>query len=345
MYRLSEKQAQDIVDKMMLDIPYNINIMNEQGVIIGSGSTHRIGTIHPGAVEALATGQRIEVWQDGRLEQKGTNEPIVIDGQYIGVIGITGEPDEVRPFCNLVRTTVSLLIEQRSRLESLAHEASRKKAFLDTLLEYRGSSYPQKLRREASVYQLDLLLQTAVLYIHGLQLNEHTGRLLLLFPSFRIHEQQGSFVVMIQNQEELLPIMQRFLQDQPEAFIAAGRLDSSIANSYLQARDTMQILLALRLPSRTACYDDVQFLVRFSQAPLSPLSNAAARLEDTADLLDTLRSFIFHNGSIHDTALDLNIHRNTLQYRLKRIHTLTGKDPRHLLELIELTHGLLSMHF
>lgn len=37
MFELSEKQAQEIVDKMMMDIPYNINIMNGKGVIIGSG--------------------------------------------------------------------------------------------------------------------------------------------------------------------------------------------------------------------------------------------------------------------------------------------------------------------
>lgn len=137
MLQLSEKQAQDIVDKMMQDIPYNINIMNEQGIIIGSGQKERVGTIHQGAVRALTTGDRVEVWQDGRLEKMGTNEPIRINHQYVGVIGISGHPDEVRPFCNIVRTTVSLLIEQRNQLESLAHEASRKKPFWNGCLPTR----------------------------------------------------------------------------------------------------------------------------------------------------------------------------------------------------------------
>lgn len=48
MFELSEKQAQEIVDKMMMDIPYNINIMNGKGVIIGSGKKERVGTIHQG---------------------------------------------------------------------------------------------------------------------------------------------------------------------------------------------------------------------------------------------------------------------------------------------------------
>ena len=155
MLQLSEKQAQDIVDKMMQDIPYNINIMNEQGIIMGSGQKERVGTIHQGAVRALTTGSMIEVWQDGILEKMGTNEPILINQQHVGVIGISGHPDEVRPFCNIVRTTVSLLIEQRNQLESMAHEASRQKAFIERLLNQFGS-YSQKVKKEALQYRIDL---------------------------------------------------------------------------------------------------------------------------------------------------------------------------------------------
>lgn len=70
LFQLSEKQAQEIVDKMMMDIPYNINIMNDQGIIIGSGHKARVGTVHQGAVEALSTGHRVEVMEDGRYEKK-----------------------------------------------------------------------------------------------------------------------------------------------------------------------------------------------------------------------------------------------------------------------------------
>ncbi|WP_251038478.1 sugar diacid recognition domain-containing protein [Paenibacillus albidus] len=157
LFQLSKKQAQEIVDKMMQDIPYNINIMNEQGVIVGSGRKERIGTVHSGAVKALETGRMVEVWEDSRFEKKGTNEPIVIDQQRVGVIGISGNPDEVRPFCNIVRTTVSLLIEQKTALQNLAHEANRTKVFIEMLLAHQGT-YSQKLRKEAVPYNLDLAL-------------------------------------------------------------------------------------------------------------------------------------------------------------------------------------------
>lgn len=44
MYELTHHQAQNIVDRMMKDIPYNINIMDKTGVIIGSGN--KKGLVH-----------------------------------------------------------------------------------------------------------------------------------------------------------------------------------------------------------------------------------------------------------------------------------------------------------
>ncbi|MFS0872593.1 CdaR family transcriptional regulator [Paenibacillus xylanilyticus] len=347
MLQLTEKQAQDIVDKMMQDIPYNINIMNEEGIIIGSGQKERVGTVHQGAVRALTTGNRIEVWQDGRLEKMGTNEPIGINNQHVGVIGISGHPDEVRPFCNIVRTTVSLLIEQRNQLENLAHEASRKKAFLERLLNHSGS-YSMKFRKEALQYNLDLQLPTVLLYMRALVnspgFNEEFGKIVVQFPSFSIEDEGNAHIVMIQSESDLDPLVQRLQLEQPHCFISVSRREPNIAVCYEQARSAMNILLALQPAASLIRYDEVQFLVQFSNARLTSQANIVSRLEDHADLLDTLRSFIHHNGSMTTTAADLNIHRNTLQYRLKRIQSVTGKDPRNLLELIELTHGLLAFY-
>ncbi|OPG97431.1 sugar diacid utilization regulator [Chryseobacterium mucoviscidosis] len=347
MLQLSEKQAQDIVDKMMQDIPYNINIMNEQGVIIGSGQKERVGTVHQGAVRALTTGDRVEVWQDGRLEKMGTNEPIRINHQHVGVIGISGHPDEVRPFCNIVRTTVSLLIEQRNQLENLAHEASRKKSFWERLLAHSGS-YSQKIRKEAAQYHIDLQLPTVLLYIRfpheSPEFSPETSRILLQLPSFSVEEDGLAQIILIQSESDVDSIAQLVHQEQPQAFISVSKREASIAVCYEQARSAMNILLALRPAAPLIHYDDVQFLVRFSTTNLTRHNNIVSKLEDTADLLDTLRSFIQHNGSMSTTAEELNIHRNTLQYRLKRIQALTSKDPRNWLELIELTHGLLASY-
>lgn len=50
---LNKKSAQKIVNKMMEVVLYNINVMDNEARIIGSGDQSRIGTHHCGAAEAL----------------------------------------------------------------------------------------------------------------------------------------------------------------------------------------------------------------------------------------------------------------------------------------------------
>ncbi|MDT2827044.1 sugar diacid recognition domain-containing protein [Enterococcus viikkiensis] len=87
---LTKEQANMIVQKLMSDIPYNINIMNEQGYIIASGKEQRIGERHRGAERAIAQRKMVEVFKDTSLEKRGTNEPILLNGELLGVVGISG---------------------------------------------------------------------------------------------------------------------------------------------------------------------------------------------------------------------------------------------------------------
>lgn len=46
---LSRELAQTVVDKMIEIIPYNVNIMNNNGIILASGEIERVGDVHEGA--------------------------------------------------------------------------------------------------------------------------------------------------------------------------------------------------------------------------------------------------------------------------------------------------------
>ena len=49
--------------------------------------------------------------------------------------------------------------------------------------------------------------------------------------------------------------------------------------------------------------------------------------EAGGDLLETCVGFLDHSGSIEATARDLFVHPNTVRYRIKRIHEVTGYSP------------------
>ncbi len=56
MFELDHDLAQDIVDRTMAILPYNVNVMDSQGLILGSGEPERINTRHEG--RAAGIGQR-----------------------------------------------------------------------------------------------------------------------------------------------------------------------------------------------------------------------------------------------------------------------------------------------
>jgi carbohydrate diacid regulator len=325
---LTHELAQEIVDKMMQDIPYSINIMDETGIIIGSGNKARVGTLHKGAVKALESGTMVEISQNNRYEKKGTNEPIVIGDQFIGVVGITGEPDEVRPFCKLVKTTVSLLIEQSILIGNREAARKREAAFLDALLNEK-KEYSPELIEEAKHFHINLHSETTVLLIKNLKERR------TLLESIDYFKKENFSILMLQNPNDTEKLIDRLLNTDQLCVISAGLHQANIAKSYRQAYLCMKIAENLGLSDRFFTYKNLHFLAELSDITIeSTLKN----LNLTDILLQTLKTYINHNGNPTDTAQELIIHRNTLYYRLDRIRQLTGKDPNKLLDLFELTY-------
>lgn len=90
---LSPQLAQSIADDMKCSIHRDINIMDQSGTIIASTNPARLRQCHEGARQVIAQGLRVlEVRSDSQFPgaQQGVNLPIVIDGETVGVIGITG---------------------------------------------------------------------------------------------------------------------------------------------------------------------------------------------------------------------------------------------------------------
>jgi len=69
------------------------------------------------------------------------------------------------------------------------------------------------------------------------------------------------------------------------------------------------------------------------------------RLSEHNDMLTTLTTFFDHNLSLTSTAAALQIHRNTLVYRLDRIGELLGLDPRRFNEAAQIKLAILYGRF
>ncbi|HEU5088034.1 MAG TPA: helix-turn-helix domain-containing protein, partial [Roseiflexaceae bacterium] len=68
-------------------------------------------------------------------------------------------------------------------------------------------------------------------------------------------------------------------------------------------------------------------------------------LDPEPELLSTLQVFFAHNCCPSTAARELVIHRNTLAYRLQKIASLTGLDPRQFHDAVQIQLALLLRSF
>jgi purine catabolism regulator len=129
----------------------------------------------------------------------------------------------------------------------------------------------------------------------------------------------------------------------PSGLVAAGisRPAAGLAALravYREARDAMNIATELGDMEQATFYGDLKLyqlllalkernldhLRRFYTVTLGPLVEYDERKQ--ADLIRTLNGFFEANGNLAKAAQDLDVHRNTLVYRLERISALTELD-------------------
>lgn len=155
--RITAELAQPIVERAIAILQRNINIMDEQGIIVGSGDPARIGTFHEGASLAIRTGAVQEIHPDeaARWEgaRPGINLPIAVGGRIVGVIGITGPPWEVRPFGELLREMAQLMLLRAHAAEVERVAGQAREALLREVLVGTGP-ITEGMEREASLLDM-----------------------------------------------------------------------------------------------------------------------------------------------------------------------------------------------
>lgn len=113
-YHLNAKLAQDIVARTMQIIDSNIKMMDARGRIIGSEDRERVRELHEGGLLFLSQGRVVDI--DDAVARHlhgvrpGINLPLRIDGEIVGVIGLTGNPAHLRQFGELVCMTAEMML-------------------------------------------------------------------------------------------------------------------------------------------------------------------------------------------------------------------------------------------
>ena len=115
---ISKTSAKTIVNEISKLVKQNINLMNEQGIIIASCDKERIGQFHEGAYKIIT--EKLDEYyiseeKATETARKGLNLPLELDGEIVGVVGITGSYDEVINQGRLLKKMTEILLQEHRR--------------------------------------------------------------------------------------------------------------------------------------------------------------------------------------------------------------------------------------
>lgn len=111
--KISKRNAMRIVSEISEVIPQHINIMDEKGIIIGSTDQTRIGEMHEGAQKIITEKiDRLIINRTDKLSgvRAGINLPILCEGEIVGVVGITGEPENTVKYGQIIKKMTEVLV-------------------------------------------------------------------------------------------------------------------------------------------------------------------------------------------------------------------------------------------
>lgn len=347
------KLAQDFVEATSLLVGQRtINIMDQKGIIIASTEKHRIGDFHQGAAEVLETGKPVLIKKEDLPRYPGTKEgynmPIFLNDEIIGVVGIFGCEEEVQSIANLLRVYVTQSFSQFQMTQKQNLEAELRNQLLRLLL-FGGESQKEMIAKLCGMLNLQLEYPIRIVLLYERARERNMKHLLdysqliqnLIWKNVLDRRrdvfgiQNADYVILLGGGES--PEMQK-RQDKLLHEIEAEDVWNAAVSS--PCRNLEEILAGMREVSvlKNRKGGVIQNLEEHScrmQYLLGSLTvqegaRTAARMlrrlkeqhgENQAEqLLRTARVYYECGGSVARAAEQLNLHKNTLLYRMKQLY-------------------------
>lgn len=366
---LKDYTAQQIVQRAMRIIPYSVNVMDEHGVIIASGEPARIHQRHEGAILALKENRVVEIDSATANQLKGVkpgiNLPITFNGQLIGVLGITGEPEKVRAYAELVKMASELIIEHMALIEQKQWDKRYREELINKLIQFENS--PESLHSMASYLGIDLAQPRVVMVIELRQPDREALRNLMDYFDNRARDHLVTFTdfneliiikpIVLKSGEwdvrQEMSALQRFKSWATSSgfsrIIIGGYFAgvTGLHRSLQSARATQALVKRQKLKNQYVFYHDYALPALLGGVAdswqMQELSRLWLHLVDNdakGVLQQTLRTWFEQNCDLTQTAKALHIHVNTLRYRLQRCEDITQIKINELKNMLWLYIGM-----
>lgn len=357
---IAERTAASIVAEISGIIGQRINMMDDRGVIIASSDPSRVGTLHGAALQIVQDGlSELVVHSDTEYKgsRRGVNLAVELNGKTVGVIGVTGPYEEVSKYGQIIKKITEILLREEYYKEQTEREARAKMRFIGEWLY----GDPKNINKEFHEYGLSLgvdISKPRRLFSLAVQTEESgdsryaqkcidgANRVIKTF----VMNEPDSFIlisadsvicgVSMRSDEEML-VFTKTIKTEAEirypVTVAIG-VDSSMEHVW-EARGKAEKAMrtCLRSSSREPrLYADINMEIFTAELSDSVKQDYISHVfrnytaPEIPDLIILLDTFYEHEGSIARASEKLNMHKNTLQYKLKKISERTGYDPRSI---------------
>ena len=358
--RISRAAAKQIVEEIGKVVKQNINLMDETGHIVASNDPSRIGDFHEGAYQIIQNHLEEfyitpEMERTMKLVRQGINLPIEVDGVVEGVVGITGVYDEVIRYGQVVKKMAEILVRERIAMDIQRQDQRVRRRFLeDWILRESPAGSPSLVERGYAVgidirtprrcmvisvrhperfihtlegQQLLENLQTAVgdilSRVKGCIILPNVTRQILLVPRRSTEELEALGAMVLEQIRDQL-------KEQLLVGIDGGAAD--VHTAYLQANRAW--LTAAHSKSGIISYGSLNTELILDDVPKKRKVEYLHKIfrdcgpEEIQEFVVLLEAYFAAEGSLSVAAEMMFIHKNTLQYRLRRLAEITGLDVR-----------------
>ncbi len=348
---IKRETAQNIVEKLKDVLNQELNFIDTDGIIIASTDKKRIGKIHEAALQVIKTETEVTVETNGQFSgtKKGINAPILLEGEVIGVIGITGSAKEVRKYMKILKNMTEILVREAYIQELSYQKKDNQRVLMDSILlsNEQEITFPNLIgfdiqyERQIIVGQMEIQNKTApfseqqlINFFHSLIRDDLQEMCVLNNTTFILAIRKTEKLFLLQ---ELTRIQLQLKKKNILIKFGVGTVCNSANSmrlSYDHAKEALDWTKYVHQEIIFYSDMDIGLLV-----PTIPVEKQGEFLNRTFQNMppkkinkygSLFQSYCKNNGSLAKMSQDLFIHKNTVQYQLIKLKEETGYDPRIL---------------
>ena len=363
--QISRYSAMQIVTEISNIIGQHVNMMDCKGYIIASTNSERIGTLHEGAktvIDELLSELVIYSDEEYAGSKRGINLPLMFEEKCVGVIGITGEREQVEKYGQIIKKMTEILMLDTYVKEQKLLDQRLKKRFIEEWLFAETNSINQELIERGLMLGVDITLPRRIMIATPIimetdgegnkiehvinQVEKSVKKIVLQHNNDNVFIRIGSKMIAIisqQGDDRLRQLAKQLVTTTFKCYglkLAVG-VDNNLGNykiihtSYINAEKALKACLASS-QHEIKFYEDINLEIFMGEIPKHLKEEFIKKifrdctLEEVENFIPILKVLFEVNGSIKCACERLFMHKNTLQYKLKKIAEKTHHDPRNL---------------